>query len=298
MHLSKHPQRALLLGVSLLCTRSEAFTTTTVRGIHRFHPVAVPHQTVPRISRHGCKASRRSLWKNNGDVVDSPGSLEENSEKKDSFVFDEFLPNFFGNAEIIQKDNGPSAASGGRVSILLQPAEGVLRPAAEALDEATGGYALTFADLGPETPSTTLGVTFLASNVAYAIAGVILSLHGDVVLGTMTELASIASFIYHFAQLDPDTKNDTVRLALFIDYILAFSSIFVGLGYLLVDGQVPPIDGLISAGLGGGFFLLGNTLCATGTPYIIVHSLWHFFSAYCALVIGNMHQAASMSGLA
>jgi hypothetical protein len=107
----------------------------------------------------------------------------------------------------------------------------------------------------------------------------------------LTELVSVASFIYHYTQLDPKSQDDTVRLALLIDYVLAFTSIFVGLGYIFTDGQIPPIEGLISAALGMSFFLLGCTACTDGTPYIVVHSLWHVFSAYCAYSIGNTHLA-------
>jgi hypothetical protein len=205
---------------------------------------------------------------------------------------------FFGNQDPAtshdhsSRDETSSAveqAGGGRLGMVLLQAGEVIRPAADALDGATGGWALSYADLAPETQQTPVGRAFLASNLAYAIVGLALSANGDLILGSLTELCSIASFIYHYTQLDMESRNDTVRFALFIDYVLAFSAIFVGLGYILMDGQVPPMEGLISASVAIGFFLLGLTVCAEGMAYVAVHSLWHVFSAYSAYLVGNTH---------
>jgi len=183
----------------------------------------------------------------------------------------------------------------GRLSVIATTAEDVIRPAADALDDLTGGYALTYADLDPETQETPVGQAFLASNIAYAAAGLALSLQGDMFLGLLTEICSVASFVYHYTQLDKASKNDTVRFALFVDYVFAFTSIFVGLGYILLDGQIPPMEGLISAAFAISFFMLGLTICAEGIAYVVVHSLWHVFSAYCAYLIGNTHLMNTMS---
>ncbi len=205
---------------------------------------------------------------------------------------------FFGNqdpASSLDQSSREEASSavdnqsGGRLSAVLMQAGEVIRPAADALDSATGGWALSYADLAPETQQTPVGQAFLASNLAYALAGLVLSVTGDVFLGSLTEFCSIASFIYHYTQLDMESKNDVVRFSLFIDYVMAFSAIFVGLGYMLMDGQVPPMEGLISAAVAIGFFLLGLTVCAEGMAYVVVHSLWHVFSAYCAYLVGSTH---------
>ncbi len=177
----------------------------------------------------------------------------------------------------------------GSASIIMTKAESMIKPAADALDEATGGWAMSYADLHPENASTPVGQAFLASNIAYAAAGLLLSMQGDLFLGLLIELVSVASFAYHYTQLDTSSKNDTVRFALFIDYVLAFTSIFVGLGYMLMDGQLPPMDGVISAAVAMSFFLMGLTVCADGMAYVVVHSLWHVFSAYCAYIVGNTH---------
>ena len=169
--------------------------------------------------------------------------------------------------------------------------EGIIQPAADALDDATDGWALTYADLSPETQNTPVGQAFLASNLAYAGAGLALSIQGDLFLGLLVECASVASFVYHYSQLDEASKNDTVRFALFVDYVMAFASIFAGLGYILMDGQIPPIEGLISAAVAISFFLLGNTVCSEGMAYVVVHSLWHVFSAYCGYSVGQFHMA-------
>ena len=179
--------------------------------------------------------------------------------------------------------------SEGRFSLILAQTETILGPAAKALDESTDGWALTYADLTPETQGTPIGQAFLFSNIAYALAGLVLSAQGELLLGFIMELVSVASFIYHYTQLDPDSRDGDVRMALFIDYVLAFTSIFLGLGYLLMDGQLPGLDFLASSVAGGVFFLLGCTFCVDGIPYVVVHSLWHVFSAYCAFSIGIGH---------
>jgi hypothetical protein len=61
-----------------------------------------------------------------------------------------------------------------------------------------------------------------------------------------------------------------------------------------MDGQVPPMEGLISAAVAIGFFLLGLTVCAEGMAYVVVHSLWHVFSAYCAYLVGSTHLTSTL----
>jgi hypothetical protein len=187
-----------------------------------------------------------------------------------------------------------SIAADGRLSLILLQAQDVLSPAAQALDDATDGWALNYADLSPETESTPIGQAFLATNIAYASVGLFLTMHGDPVLGLLTEFVSIASFIYHYTQLQAATNREqdsTVRLALMVDYCLAFTTIFVGLAYLVMDQQLPPIEGLVSGGVGIAC-LLACWVWEQGLAYIVLHSLWHFFSAYCGYVIGNTHLSA------
>jgi hypothetical protein len=195
-------------------------------------------------------------------------------------------------------------AAGSRISMILFQAQKVLDPLSQTVDDATDGWALNYADLSPENESTPLGQAFLATNIAYAMAGLYLTVQGDVVLGTMLEIVSVASFAYHYTQLlqqpqqqqqqpqqdqDQNLSNRTVRTALLIDYIFAVSSILLGLVYVVVlDQQLPPMEGLIS-GMISFVFLFACWTWEQGVPYIILHSLWHFCSAYTGYVVGTSH---------
>jgi hypothetical protein len=178
-------------------------------------------------------------------------------------------------------------------STLVLKAQDALSPIARVMDDASDGWALSYADLSPESERSPIGQAFLATNIAYAIVGLILSINGDPFLGILTEVASIASFIYHYVQLQASNnrvQDSSVRFALLIDYICASTAILVGLVYLAMDHQVPPIEGIISGGAGIGCLLL-CWVWEYGLPYIFLHSLWHLFSAYTAFVVGNAHLA-------
>jgi hypothetical protein len=190
--------------------------------------------------------------------------------------------------------SSPHDINGGLVSLILLQAEDAFKLASQAMDDATGGFAFGYADLSPESETTPVGQAFLASNIVYAVVGILLGMQGEVVLGMLTECASIASFIYHYTQLQAskdDTLDGTVRLALLIDYVIAFSSIFVALAYLLMDQHLPPMEGIVSGGVGLAC-LFACWVWEKGLPYIILHSLWHFFSAYCGYVVGTSHLVA------
>ena len=137
------------------------------------------------------------------------------------------------------------------------------------------------------------GQIFLATNIAYTAVGLFLSLHDEVLLGIFTEFCSIASFGYHYAQLQQPygrTQDSTVRLALLLDYILAITSIVIGLFYLVFDQAVPPTEGIAIAILGI-ICLLSCWVWEEGLPYIVLHGLWHLFSAASAYYIGMAHAA-------
>ena len=180
-----------------------------------------------------------------------------------------------------------------RLSLAVSKAQDALSPAAQAIDDATDGWALSYADLSPETESSPIGQAFLATNLAYALVGFFLGMRGDILYGFLVEIVSIASFGYHYTQLQASSnreKDSNVRLALMIDYFLALSAIFVGIGYTIMDQQLPPLEGIASGGIGVGF-LLACWVWEEGLTYIILHGLWHFFSAYCGYVVGIAHQA-------
>jgi len=85
--------------------------------------------------------------------------------------------------------------------------------------------------LSPQTPSTFAGASFLLTNVCYAVAGLMLTVNGDVVFGAMTEIAGVVSFIYHYLQLDLGKDRNEVRLALVIDYITAGKKMLIAPHY-------------------------------------------------------------------
>ena len=177
----------------------------------------------------------------------------------------------------------------------LNQQDNILRSVKDAqnfLDEKTDGWALSTADLSPETERSPLGISFLATNVGYGLVGILLTLRGDVFLGLLTEVTAIASFNYHYWQLVASRKQDaeaseTVRLALLIDYTLAFSTIAVALVYTVTSAELP-LDGLLA----GGIAVLFLGLCwiwEKGQIYMIFHSLWHIFSALAGYLIGASH---------
>mmetsp|Transcript_24261 Transcript_24261/g.67198 ORF Transcript_24261/g.67198 Transcript_24261/m.67198 type:complete len:217 (-) Transcript_24261:1227-1877(-) len=138
-------------------------------------------------------------------------------------------------------------------SKLQQRIETALSPATEFLDDVSGGWALSYADLTPNSEKTPVGQIFLATNAAYAIVGLFLSLRGEVLLGLLTDICSVASFGYHFTQLQQPygrTQDSTVKLALLIDYFFAVTAILVGLSYLAIDQTLPPAEGIVTSILG------------------------------------------------
>jgi hypothetical protein len=168
---------------------------------------------------------------------------------------------------------------------------GPLLPLAERVDEWTGGWGLFYADLSPETTTSPLGITFLLTNLAYALAGFLLTIRGEIVLGTMTECAGAVSFWYHYSQLkySGQEKNVQVRLALLTDYIFAGSALITGGLYALILGPFSlPLGSLLSA--------VAAVLCLAlswkwefGLPYILWHSLWHILSALTGYLIGQAY---------
>jgi len=168
---------------------------------------------------------------------------------------------------------------------------GPLLPLAERIDDLTGGWGLSYADLAPETPSTPVGVIFLATNVCYAIAGIVLSIQGDLVLGTMTELAGGVSLWYHYSQLKYSGQEPAseVRLALLTDYIFAGTALITGLIYAAMLGiSAVPFEAVLAGAISVGC-LATCWVYEYGVPYIFWHSLWHIFSAYTGYLIGRAH---------
>jgi hypothetical protein len=166
---------------------------------------------------------------------------------------------------------------------------GPFLPIAKKLDEATGDWALSYADLHPSTPKTLEGQLFLATNALYAIVGMYLGAKGDFFFGALTELAGIVSFWYHFTQLELGKDRIEVRLALLTDYFTAGIALITGVVYCIQMGITSvPFNALVTGILSA----ICLSLCWVwefGIPYIFWHSLWHIFSAYTGFLIGQAH---------
>jgi len=177
----------------------------------------------------------------------------------------------------------------GRPQDITSSSFGPLLPLAEAVDAATGGWGLSYADLAPATPRTPVGRAFLATNFFYLASGLWLGLHGDWFYGGLTELAGIVSFAYHYAQLDLGKNRSEVRLALLLDYLCAGAALLTGGAYLLQVGFAS-VSAATLASAAAAIACLG--LCWVwefGYPYIALHSLWHAASAYTGYLVGQEH---------
>jgi hypothetical protein len=172
-------------------------------------------------------------------------------------------------------------------------------PIQTTLDEYTG-WALEYADLSPESPETLIGRGFLTTNLFYLIAGILLTTQGDWTLGFFTDLAAIASFNYHYTQLQATSRKDlrnVVRFSLFLDYMAAAISILTAVVYLISTTVLAPeqlvlVEQGIAVGLAGVFFLTLSWRYEYGRPYIIYHSFWHLCSAISGYLIGSAHLQA------
>eukprot|EP00543_Licmophora_paradoxa_P011585 CAMPEP_0202470676 /NCGR_PEP_ID=MMETSP1360-20130828/82305_1 /ASSEMBLY_ACC=CAM_ASM_000848 /TAXON_ID=515479 /ORGANISM="Licmophora paradoxa, Strain CCMP2313" /LENGTH=185 /DNA_ID=CAMNT_0049096453 /DNA_START=458 /DNA_END=1015 /DNA_ORIENTATION=+ len=164
---------------------------------------------------------------------------------------------------------------------------------------------MSYADLAPESESTLPGQLFLATNIAYTAGGFLLQQHGELLLGGLTEIASVASFGYHYGQLATSRVNkETVQLYLLVDYAVAFVTLGTAFVYLVQAAKAGepdtltaavasissyiPIDGLVASFLAVVFLLL-SWVWEKGIPYMINHGLWHLLGAYGGYTIGQAH---------
>ena len=226
----------------------------------------------------------------------SPGSLNSNG-RPSSRLFLSSRDETHATADAEIKGLFPYV-NNSTLSDVLLGARDILSPIAAVLDESTNGWALSYADLSPESEETPIGQAFLATNIAYSSVGIVLSMNGDLFLGFVMELVATASFIYHYAQLQKPflrSKDTTVRTALMVDYTFALSSIFIGLFYLasdfIIDHKLPPVEGFASAAISL-VFLFACWIWERGYPYLVLHSLWHIFSAFACYSVGMSHLEA------
>ena len=207
---------------------------------------------------------------------------EDTGEDSDNILDEKTVNDLFGLGQ-------SSFSKYGRPQDIDESYFGALLPIAEAVDEATGGWGLSYADLHPVTPKTTVGQVFLATNFFYCVAGIWLGLNGDWFYGGLTEVAGIVSFIYHYTQLEFGKNRSEVRLALLIDYFCAGAALITGGVYMVTEGiTMVPMEALVAAGASG----VCLSLCWVwefGYPYIFWHSLWHILSAYTGYLVGQEH---------
>lgn len=189
--------------------------------------------------------------------------------------------------------NSPPEKVGAPAVIDVEQLPPALVPFATAIQFATSGTALKYADLSPETPSTLGGILFLLTNLCFSLAGLKLGLEGEVWLGSVVETASVASFIYHLQQLRYPQPSREVQIAILIDYVFAGLSIITCTQYAFEIGlsHIQP-EIFIVTGLSVAFLVMG-WLWEYGPIYIVVHSLWHVFSALAAFLVGQAHHVAS-----
>lgn len=206
-------------------------------------------------------------------------------EKKDDEIvsFWKTLPNWSGE----QLTNTPAENTSG----LLQTIEVVTAPVQDILDEYSSGWALSYADLKPDSPETINGRIFLATNLAYLLTGLVLQYQGANELGLATDLCAAFSFQYHYQQLE---ATNTVRAALLLDYFFAALAMGLATFYLLVSLTVTSIfTANVAVAVGLAVLSLGclglSWKYEYGQPYMFWHGLWHLASAGAGYAIGDLH---------
>ena len=173
---------------------------------------------------------------------------------------------------------------------------GFLAPLAQIIDRRTGGWGLSYADTNPYSDKTIVGLLFLATNFFFVWAGISLFHADNFFLSASVEVSGLASFYYHWCQIHYGPKRDEVRVSLLIDYITAFITInltFFEIILLLIkvldstDQNFFLSSEPILFGFLGIFCLLGSWAFEYGLPYIILHGLWHIFSATSASFLSH-----------
>lgn len=267
-HLNQHHHRS----------SHQRYNNNKVTIIHSFSKQPRPFTTtITQVYLFPLKEKKTSVdqlleTKNNNNIV-------SNNDNEESF-------SFFDAAATLQKSTSEVFEYH-----IVSPAQGLL-------DNATDGWALSYADLSPDNTQTLTGQAFLASNMAYVVAGALLTVTGDFWFGFCTELAAIASFNYHYQQLldsgsvslKSKSSNKVVRLALLVDYLFAMISILTGLVYILTSPTTADLPiYTISVAVVACICLGMSWIWEYGKPYMFWHSLWHLFSAYAGYVIGTEH---------
>ena len=146
-----------------------------------------------------------------------------------------------------------------------------------------GGWLFHYADTRPYTLETPEAQAFVATNVAFTIAGAaIATTGGDLALGALTEAAGIASVGYHASQCHLGGTNRTVvQFFMLIDYALALPTLAGGAFYASGLGDALPQGAIVCAILSGAA-LVGGWFFESPRQYMLLHGLWHVFGAAAA----------------
>lgn len=163
-------------------------------------------------------------------------------------------------------------------------------------------FLFSYADLTKirdETALQPIGWFFLATNVAYILSGLLVSLSSEtnVVAAASIQLAGLLSFTYHFLQIRLGPNRIEVRRSLLVDYAGAFSAgILCSLDALSFLMNVP-VDFVTQT---GGVLVLALVSLAALVrsalyydedqclEYVFWHSLWHFLSALTAYYVASI----------
>ena len=261
----------------------------------------------------------RSCWKNTNQMisliqsssslsspcvlgaVSNPNDNNNNIGDYESSFFSRLSNPFSASEEALTLDNRSSMSSSRGSTTLLPPGlsaiQSFVEPIQDTLDDSSE-FILSYADLRPDSSLTIPGQAFLATNLFYAVTGIAVAMQGDLYFGFLVELCAIASFGYHYTQLEArgETKAPAVRLAVLVDYVCAFFSLSTALIYLLMGLTDASVETFVACALAIGFLFL-SWIYETGRPYMFFHSLWHIFGAYGGFLIGSLHSRVELPSL-
>ena len=242
-------------------------------------------------AHHPLSRSSRRLWDSKPD--NNNNNNNNNNNGKDETIND-FWTKFPGWSN--NNEEPRTTANTENTSGLLQTIEVVTAPVQTILDEYSSGWALSYADLAPDTSETTPGRVFLATNLAYLLAGVVLQWQGANELGLATDLCAAFSFQYHYQQLE---VTNTVRAALLLDYVFAAVAMGLATFYLVTSVAVTSLL-TVNVAVAVGLAVVALSCLGLswkyeyGQPYMFWHGLWHLASAGAGYAIGDLHNSLMM----
>ena len=157
-------------------------------------------------------------------------------------------------------------------------------------------WAFKYGDTRPFSESSPVGILFLTTNVFYFLSTVGLWQIDKSFLANIfaffVDLAGFASLSYHRNQLKYGPNQIEVYLPLFFDYcaaLLACTTSVLALYTFYSKGFI--YDAHVSAafeyGIISAVFFVASWKWDVGISYIVLHGLWHLFSALSVAEIGE-----------